>query len=275
MIITWSQGAPEENMDEEILVQLSDIVARHPWWAARADIVLALLETLNIRPPASILEAGCGWGTNLQVLEAAGFRVTGLDISRRALDRLDRPDRQLIEADLSQGLPSALPTYDCVLALDVIEHIDDDRQAMRELSRLSVPGGRLIVSVPALPELYSEFDEVQGHRRRYTAESLRSCLEEAKLEVHDVLWWGQWMVRPLAARKSHRRRRAGDTSVDIYKRYLALPPWPAPWAMRTMFRIDRRRTLRRRNATGTSLIAVAAPPSTGSISGAAEGGSEK
>jgi hypothetical protein len=162
-----------------------------------------------------------------------------------------------------------------VLALDVIEHIDDDRQAMRELSRLSAPGGRLIVSVPALPELYSEFDEVQGHRRRYTAESLRSCLEEAKLEVHDVLWWGQWMVRPLKARKSHRPGRAGDTSVDIYKRYLALPSWPAPWAMRAMFRIDRRRTLRRRNATGTSLIAVAAPPSTGSISGAAEGGSDK
>jgi SAM-dependent methyltransferase len=206
------------------------------------------------------------------VLEAAGFHVTGLDISRRALDRLDRPDRQLIEADLSQGLPSALPSYDCVLALDVIEHIDDDRQAMRELSRLSAPGGRLIVSVPALPELYSEFDEVQGHRRRYTAEALRSCLEEAKLEVHDVLWWGQWMVRPLEARKSHRRGRAWDTSVDIYKRYLALPLWPAPWAMRAMFRIDRRRTLRRRNVTGTSLIAVAAPSSTGRISGAAEGG---
>ena len=260
MITTWSQGAPEENMDEEILVQLSDIVARHPWWAARTDIVLALLETLKIRPPANILEAGCGWGTNLEVLEAAGFRVTGLDISRRALDRLDRPDRQLIEADLSQGLPAALPAYDCVLALDVIEHIDDDSQAMRELRRLSTTEGRLIVSVPALPELYSEFDEVQGHRRRYTAQSLRRCLEEAGLEVLDLLWWGQWMVRPLRARKSGKRSRAGDTSVDVYRRYLSLPPWPVPWVMRAMFHIDRRRTLRHRNATGTSLIAVAAQP---------------
>jgi len=83
-------------MDEEILVQLSEIVSHHPWWAARADIVLALLDDLSISPPTSILDAGCGWGTNLRVMEAAGYRVVGLDVSRRALDRLDRPDRQLI-----------------------------------------------------------------------------------------------------------------------------------------------------------------------------------
>lgn len=261
MITSWSSGTPEGNMDDEILVGLSDIVLRHPWWLARADLVVALLESLRILPPTSILEAGCGWGTNLEVLEAAGYQMTGLDISRRALERLDRDHRQLIEADLSQGLPDSLPAYDCVLALDVIEHIDDDCYAMRELGRLLNPRGRIIVSVPALPELYSEFDEVQGHRRRYTAQSLRKCLEGAGLIVEDILWWGKWMVQPLRARKARRRSRPGDTNVDVYRRYLALPPWPGPWAMRIMFRIDRWRTLHQRNVTGTSLIAVAALPS--------------
>ena len=65
MITTWSHGAPEDNMDENILIQLSDIVSRHPWWAARAEIVLALLSELRIPPPANILEVGCGWGTEL------------------------------------------------------------------------------------------------------------------------------------------------------------------------------------------------------------------
>jgi len=252
---------PEKNMDEEILVSLADIVSRHPWWAARTNLVLELMEGLRILPPSSVLEVGCGWGTNLEALEAEGYQITGLDISRRALDRLDRPHRRLIEADLSLGLPESLPAYDCVLALDVIEHIDDDHQAVRELVRLLNPSGRVIISVPALPDLYSEFDEVQGHRRRYTAQSLRTCLEAAGLIVEDILWWGQWMVQPLRARQRRRRGRPGDTSVDVYRRYLALPPWPAPWAMRIMFRIDRWRTLRRRNATGTSLIAIAAPSS--------------
>lgn len=245
-------------MDEEILVALREIVARHPRWAARAAIVVALLEQLRVLPPATVLEAGCGWGTNLEALEAAGYRVTGLDVSRRVLDRLDRADRQLVEADLSQGLPDYLPTYECVLALDVIEHLDDDRQAVRQLGRLLNKNGRLIISVPALPELFSEFDEVQGHRRRYTAQSLRSCLEESCLIVEDVRWWGQWMVRPLRGRgRSPTRRRPGDANVDVYRRYLALPPWPGSWAMNMMFRIDHRRTLRRRNMTGTSLIAIA------------------
>jgi len=80
MITTWSRGTPEANMDEQILIDLRDVVARHPWWSARADLVRALLEKLNTRPPASILEAGCGWGINLAALEAAGYQITGLDV---------------------------------------------------------------------------------------------------------------------------------------------------------------------------------------------------
>jgi SAM-dependent methyltransferase len=247
-------------MDEEILLALRDIIARHPWWAARAKLILSLLDGLRILPPASLLEAGCGWGTNLEALEAIGYQITGLDISRKLLERLDSPDRRLIEADLSQGLPLDPPAYDCVLALDVIEHIDDDRNAAQELGRLLKPGGRAIFSVPALPELYSEFDEVQGHRRRYTAESLRACLEGAGLIVQDMLWWGQWMVRVLRTRKTRRRGRPGDAFVDVYRRYLSLPPWPGLWVMRIMYAIDRRRTLRGQNITGTSLVAVTSRP---------------
>jgi len=261
MITTWSTGAPEASMDEQILIELGDVVARHPWWLARTQLVLALLEKLNIRPPAAVLEAGCGWGTNLAALEAAGYQITGLDVSRKMLDRLDRDNRRLVEADLTQRLPDHLPRHDCVLALDVIEHIDDDCQALQQLGRLLNPTGRLIASVPALLELFSEFDEIQGHRRRYTVEPLRGCIERTGFLVEDTRWWGQWMVKPLRARKSARRRRPGDTSADIYRRYLALPPWPGPWLINLMFRIDHWRTLGRRNRVGTSLIAVAAHPS--------------
>src|SRR5215471_17007825 len=152
MIFTWSGGRSEANMDEQILTDLYTIVARHPWWLARAELVLALLEQLGIRPPATILDAGCGWGTNLEALESAGYRTTGLDASRKMLDRLNRNDRCLIEADLTRRLPEDLPTFNGVLALDVIEHIDDDCQTLRELARLLSPIGRLIISVPALPE---------------------------------------------------------------------------------------------------------------------------
>ena len=74
-----------------------------------------------------------------------------MDISRRSLELLDRPGRQLVEADLAQPLEHVALTSDAVLALDVIEHLDDDRAVVARLATLVRPGGAVIVSVPATP----------------------------------------------------------------------------------------------------------------------------
>jgi SAM-dependent methyltransferase len=259
MIVTWSRGAADDNMDEAILVELGAIIARHPWWIARAELVVRLLAGVGVPPTGRVIDAGCGWGTNLAALEAAGYVPAGLDISRDALTRLDRPGRTLIEADLSQNLPEDATRYDAVLALDVIEHMDDDRGAIARLARLTRPGGKIIVSVPALPELYSEFDRVQGHRRRYTPAMLRAAVEGGGLRVERLFWWGQWMAGILGRRKAASRARPGDTSAQVYARYLSLPPWPAPWLMKMMYRADQGRALAGRNRTGTSLFVVATP----------------
>jgi 2-polyprenyl-3-methyl-5-hydroxy-6-metoxy-1,4-benzoquinol methylase len=260
VITSWSAGVADENMDESILLELAELIACHPWWAARGRLMLDLLQRVAVLAPARILEVGCGWGTNLTLLEKAGYDVTGLDISRRALTKLDRTDRRLVEADLTKDLPANAPEFDAVLALDVIEHIEDDRAAVLRLFQLVKPDGYVIVSVPALPGLYSEFDRVQGHRRRYTRERVTEAFVGTGLEIEDVLWWGQWMARILDRRKVMNRARQEDTSVQVYKRYLSLPPWPGTLVMKAMFMIDHRRTLRRRNATGTSLFVIARRP---------------
>ena len=114
----------------------------------RARLTLRLLRELGLGPPARVLDAGCGWGVTLDALEGSGYQAIGLDISRRALERLDRPGRTLIEADLARPFERTGPVNDAVLALDVIEHLDDDRSAVRRLGALVQPAGRLIVSVP-------------------------------------------------------------------------------------------------------------------------------
>ena len=137
MIHRWSEGLAGHNMAEDILVELGVLVDRHPWWRARARLAIRLLGSLGISPPASVLDVGCGWGTTLEALERASYRATGADISRRALERLDRPGRELVEFDLVQPLPPPeLGRHDAVLALDVIEHLDDDRAAVRQLGEL-------------------------------------------------------------------------------------------------------------------------------------------
>jgi len=260
MIERWSEGIADDNMAEDILVDLAGLVARHPWWNARATLTLALLERLGVRPPATVLDAGCGWGTTMEPLERRGYKVIGMDISRRTLERLDRPGRHLVEADLTKPIPADADQGDAVLALDVIEHIDDDRQAVGRLGELARPGGVVVVSVPALPDLFGEFDAIQGHRRRYLPETLRSAFDGTGLVVEQVFWWGQWLVPMLRRQRDRSKAGPGVAASDLYRRYLQLPPWPAPLALRLGFALEHGRTLNHRLKTGTSLFAVARRP---------------
>ncbi len=84
MIERWSHGTAQDYMAEDIVVELAAIVRRHPWWRARARLTLALLDEMGLKPPARILDAGCGWGVTLDALEQRGYRAVGMDISRRA-----------------------------------------------------------------------------------------------------------------------------------------------------------------------------------------------
>jgi 2-polyprenyl-3-methyl-5-hydroxy-6-metoxy-1,4-benzoquinol methylase len=260
MIESWSQGVADESMAEDILVDLAKTIRRHPWWQARAVLTLDLLESLGLRPPARILDAGCGWGVTLDSLEARGYQPIGMDISRRTLEQLDRPGRTLIEADLTQPIGRDVPVLDAVLALDVIEHLDDDRAAVSRLGELVRPGGIVVVSVPALPEMFTEFDAIQGHRRRYLPETLGGAFAGSGLELQRIFWWGRWLVPALRRQRAKTRAQPGESASQIYRRYLRLPPWPLLWVARLAFALEHGAALRGRLRTGTSLFAVARRP---------------
>lgn len=267
MIERWSEGIADDNMAEDILVDLAPTIRRHPWWLARARLTLELLGRLGIRPPARILDAGCGWGVTLEALERRGYEAVGMDISRRMLVELDRPGRSLIEADLTQPIGREPSPHEAVLALDVIEHLDDDRAAVGRLATLVRPGGYLIVSVPALPDLFSEFDEVQGHRRRYLPDSLRAAFEGSGLELGRIFWWGRWLVPRLRRQRAKRKAAPGESASQVYRRYLELPPWPLPWLAGLAFAAEQGPAVSGRLEIGTSLFAVGRRPANGRASG--------
>jgi SAM-dependent methyltransferase len=256
MISTWSRGAADENMPEQFLVAALECVRRHPWWQARAQLVLAALKRNSVCPPVTIAEIGCGWGTNMDVLGKAGYKITGFDISRRILEMIDRPERDLVELDLNQELPPNHQLFDTLLALDVIEHLDDDRAAVCRMAKLLRPGGLAIISVPALPELFSEFDRIQGHRRRYLPETLRAAFSDSGLAVRQIFFWGAWMI-PVLRRTRNRSGSDKESGSKTYLDYLRLPPWPAPVLMRFAYRWEKEPALKGSLKSGTSLFAIA------------------
>lgn len=215
-----------------------------------------MLRKHGVKPPSTILDAGCGWGINLESLETTGYRATGMDVSRRILEKIDRPDRRLIEADLTKPFSSAAEQWDALMALDVIEHLDDDRAAIQALSGLLRHDGLAIVSVPARLDLFSEFDRIQGHRRRYLPDTLRAAFEGSAFETPQIVWWGSWMV-PILKRMRSTGRADDGAPAKSYADYLRLPPWPVPFMMGLAYALEQNRALKGKLKTGTSLFAIA------------------
>lgn len=149
----------------------------HWWFLGRKHLLRALLGS-SVGPKPLILDAGCGTGLAEDVLSGLGD-VIGMDIAPEALwDRGTTSPESLCGASISSA-PFPDRTFDLVVALDVLEHIEDDATVMRELYRVCKPGGRLLLTVPAYDWLHSAHDEALGHYRRYSTHRIGRLMREA------------------------------------------------------------------------------------------------
>lgn len=152
------------------------------WWhLGRNAIVDRVLDRFGC-VDAQLLNIGCGTGGTIPMLQRRG-RVTNVDMSETAL-AICR-ERGIDDLVLHDGgdLPFEAQSFDVAAALDVLEHIDDDRSALREWSRVLRPGGMLLVTVPAYQWLWSDHDVALHHQRRYARPALVARLEEAGFRV--------------------------------------------------------------------------------------------
>jgi hypothetical protein len=86
--------------------------------------------------------------------------------------------------------PDLTERYDGILLMDIIEHIDDDKSFLIQSTKYLKTDGFVILNVPALDSLHSRFDDLVGHKRRYTKKSLRKVMESANIEVIKIYYWG-------------------------------------------------------------------------------------
>jgi 2-polyprenyl-3-methyl-5-hydroxy-6-metoxy-1,4-benzoquinol methylase len=171
-------------MNPEQYRNLSDIEERHWLYRTKREIVRYwLLKSYPLRTDSVL--ADCGAGTGLFAQEMSRLcNVIAIDSHEDAL----RLAEQNIGAErVRRGSCASLPlrdsSVDCVTALDVLEHIEDDRLAVRELARVLKPGGVAIVTVPAMQSLWSDWDMTLHHYRRYRHTSLLKLFDATPFEV--------------------------------------------------------------------------------------------
>lgn len=170
-------GAPMDAQEHDRLAHFEEWY----WWHRGRQAIVQRLVGRYAPLPARILDVGCGTGATTLGLRRFG-PVVGMDIGRRALEVAGRRGLAVAQASAAR-LPARSGAFDLVVALDVLEHLEDDVAAAREMWAALRPGGLLVATVPAYPFLWSGHDEALGHRRRYLRRELVATLERAGLEV--------------------------------------------------------------------------------------------
>ncbi|MEM1029203.1 MAG: class I SAM-dependent methyltransferase [Myxococcota bacterium] len=175
------------------------------WFAqASSDFRATSLNQLivGLTPPGRILDIGCGSGVLSAELIAGGRDVTSQDLSEPMVEMCARllRDRGLPADQVRLGGVEEITErahFDAVIALDVIEHIEDDLGALKRMREAMTPDGTLIVSVPALSFLYGQKDVDVGHYRRYERDGLLDVVSRAGFRVTFYRWWNVLGIVPV------------------------------------------------------------------------------
>lgn len=176
------------NEDLAALMALEDAPDRPLGKSSRRHVLRALAHHGGAEPGKVVVEIGCSNGYLLDEIRSTmpGATLIGCDYELAPLQRLATRLRgvPLIQLDI---VKSRFPDECCdtIIMLNVLEHIEDDIEALRQVHRMLKPGGLLLIEVPASPTLYDVFDEMVGHFRRYTMKELVSKLDRAGFEVRD------------------------------------------------------------------------------------------
>jgi SAM-dependent methyltransferase len=245
----------------------ASIAAPEYWWyRARADLLETALGGF-VGDAARVLDVGSADGPSVGWLHGTG-RHTALDIDPRGLGPGGVCGSAL-------RLPFASGCFDVVAAFDVLEHCEPEAVALAELSRVLAPGGRLLLSVPAYRWAWSDFDEQNGHHRRYTRRRVASAVTSAGLRIERTTYAFASVFPFFAAERLLRRardrvwRRRAGAPADI----VSLPEVP-PLLERVLVALTEldRSLLRSRDLPfGSSVLLAASKPEPGTGRGASTG----
>lgn len=240
-------------MDRDYELQTHQAEDRHWWYRGRRTVLEGVIAALSLPGEARILDAGCGSGRNMVELKRHGA-VTGVELSQASVDIASRRQAGEVIAGSVLEMPFPDSSFDLAVSLDVIEHLEDDLAALRELRRTVAPGGALLVTVPAYQWLWSGHDEINHHHRRYTRRSLRRVAEQAGWTQARTTYFNSLLL-PIAILLRVLERfntKTTESSLDLW-----VPPAPLNWLLQRPLELEAAMIARGgRIPAGLSLLAV-------------------
>lgn len=247
-------------MDPQAYALEAAVEAEHWWFKGRRLLFRRLIGALRATNSWKILDVGTSTGTNLRLLRDMEFdQVIGLDSSESAARYCESKGFGPVRLGDVQDMPFDDDSFDLVLATDIIEHVPDDTQAMRELRRVLKPGGTLLLTVPAFMALWGHNDDTAHHRRRYKGHEVVDLARDCGLEVEKKFYFNFLLFVPIWAVRTFMRAFRSDggppeneINSPVINRVLTF-----------LFSLDVRLAPLLRPPFGVSFLAVARKPTEG------------
>ena len=191
-------------MEKSQYAELKAQQSIHWWFVGKKEIVLDFARVhANLKEDCknTILDVGCGMGLMIECLQKYG-QVFGVDMEPDAVCYCNECmlsqgfNAKVLEGALPDRIPFPDQTFDYIFALDVLEHIREDNEALKKLFSLLRPGGWLVLTVPALMSMWSYNDELNHHFRRYEKEELIFKTEQAGFQVEKCSYYNCFLFAP-------------------------------------------------------------------------------
>ncbi len=269
MTTATSQVDIHQSYDPAHFERLFAVEDRHFWFRARNQVLATVMRqiTSGLKPGYRVLEVGCGTGNVLGMLNRTCTQgtVLGMDLFAEGL----RYARRRTNCALVHGDINASPLrqrFEVVGLFDVLEHLPDDVAVLRMLYEHLVPGGQLVITVPACPSLWSYFDEASHHCRRYGRVDLEQKLSQVGFQVDYVTYFMLslfpllWVGRKLSDISRNDREGKGTGVDELAHRELKIRPITN--ATLYLLLAQEARLIARRGhlPIGTSILAVVRRP---------------
>jgi len=211
-------------MDKDFYKTYFEAEKNHWWFKVRRNIILSLIKKYKVPKTAKIFDFGCGSGYLVGQLQKLGYDASGSDISFEAIESGLSKGIRNIAAVQSLEISPPERAFDLILALDVIEHIQDDSEAIRVIERALRPGGTAIITVPAYQWLWGVQDDIAYHYKRYAIGSLTKVLKKnTKLKILRKTYFNTFLFLPIVIVRIFSRwfnLKERESDFDINSRFL-------------------------------------------------------
>jgi len=188
-------------MEKYLYEDLNNLEKKHWWHISKRKYVLNIIKQNIDKKNPKILDIGCGTGQNIKELSKIGD-VWGIDNSKEAIKYCKLKNIDHVKLGSSEKTGFSESFFDVITLLDVLEHVEEDT-TLEEIKKVLKKDGFLIITVPAFKFLWSKWDEVLHHKRRYTKKSLIKALEKNGFKtvkinyLYSYLFLPVLLIRPL------------------------------------------------------------------------------